>query len=116
MAWLRRSVNGLSWGLFARAQTGAELLAEVIGVAVAVLAHLSRGDLLGILALLLEACLVAVFVYLAASRLGPRLFLGSHGIWAVGQVEQLLRRGARRKAASGASAEGLAAAGETNAK
>jgi PST family polysaccharide transporter len=116
MAWLSRSVTGLSWGRFARAQTPAALLAAVIGGAVAVVAHLSRAAHLGILARLLAAGLVAGAVTLAASRLGPRLFLGSHGIWAVGQVEQLLRRGARRKAASGASAEGLAAAGETNAK
>jgi PST family polysaccharide transporter len=116
MAWLARSVTGLSWARFARAHAPAVLLAAVIGPVVAVMAHLSREAHLGIVALLLAAGLVAAAVTLAASKLRPRLFLGSHGIWAVSQVEQLLRRGARRKAASKAATEELAPAGETNAK
>ncbi len=111
MAWLTRSVTGLSWRRFGQAQVPAALLAAVVGASVAVVVHWARGAHLGTIPLLIAAGLVATTVTLAAAKLLPELFLGTHGIWAVRQAEGLLRRGRRRRAAPGAAGEGLAPAG-----
>ncbi|MBA3553155.1 MAG: lipopolysaccharide biosynthesis protein [Gemmatimonadales bacterium] len=114
MAWLSRSVTGLSWLRFGQAQAPAALLALVLGATVAAVAHWARAAHLGTIPLLIAAGLVAVTVVLAASRLSPKVFLGPHGTWAVRQAEALLRRGGRRRAGRGAGAEGLAPAGKVN--
>jgi hypothetical protein len=116
MAWLGRSVTGLSWLRFAKAQVPAALLAAVIAAAAAVVAHWARAAHLGTIPLLIAAGLVAAAVTLTASKLSPELFLGSHGIWAASQAEGLLRGRARRKAAPGAAGEGLAPARKANSK
>jgi O-antigen/teichoic acid export membrane protein len=116
MAGLSRSVTGLSWGRFARAQLPAALLAAVIGASAAVVAHWARAAHLGIIPVLLAAGLVAVAVTFAAYKLRPQLFLGAHGTWAANQAEELLRRIVRGRAARGAVAKGLAPAGKANPK
>jgi PST family polysaccharide transporter len=116
MAWLSRSVTGLSWLRFAQAHLPATLLAAVIGTAAAAAAHWARAAHFGTFAVLIAAGLVAVTVTLAASKLRSELFLGSHGTWAATQVEELLRRVARRGATARAAGEGLAPAGKANPK
>jgi PST family polysaccharide transporter len=114
MGRLGLSVTGLSWLRFARAQVPATLLAAVVGAPAAVVTHWARAADLGTIPVLIVAGLAAVAVTLMASRLHPELFLGSHGIWAVSHAEELLRRGPRRAAASGAAGERLASAAEAN--
>jgi O-antigen/teichoic acid export membrane protein len=116
MAWLGRSVTGLSWLRFAQAQVPAMLLATVIAAAAAVVAHWSRAAHLGTIPVLIAAGLAAVAVALTASKVSPALFLGSHGTWATAQTEELLRRIARRRPTPGTAGEGLAPAGEANPK
>lgn len=114
MAWLGRSVTGLSWLRFARAQVPAALLAAVIAAGAAVVAHWARAANLGAILVLIVAGLAAVAVFFAASKLRPELFLGSHGIWAGGHAGELLRGGARRRGAPAAAGEELAPAGKAN--
>jgi O-antigen/teichoic acid export membrane protein len=116
MAWLSRFVTGLSWRRFAQAQVPATLLAAVIGAAVAVAAHWARAAHLGTIPLLIVTGLVAVAATLSAARLGPELFLGSHGTWAASQAQGFLRRGVRRRAAPGAAGEALVPARKVNSK
>ena len=116
MAALSRSVTKLSWLRFARAQVPATLQAATVGAAAAVVAHWGRAAQLGNIPVLIAAGLAAAAVTVAASRLRSELFLGPHGIWAVGQARQLLRKGSRRKGAAAAAGESLAPAGETNSK
>jgi PST family polysaccharide transporter len=114
MAWLGRSVTGLSWLRFARVHLPATLLAAVVAAAAAVVAHWARAAHLGSVPLLIAAGLAAVTLALTASKLRPALFLGSHGTWAASHAEELLRRGSRRRAAPGAASEELASAGKAN--
>jgi len=114
MAWLGRAVTGLSWPRFARVHVPATLLAGVVAAAAAVVAHWARATHLGSIPLLIAAGLAALAVTLAASKLRPELFLGSHGTWATSHAEELLRRGSRRRAAARAAGEELASAGKAN--
>jgi hypothetical protein len=113
---LSRSVTGLTWPRFVRAQVPATLQAAAVGVAGGVVAYWGRAADVGTFPLLIGAGVAAAAMMIMASRLRPELFLGSHGIWAVGQARQLLRRRRRRKAAPGAAGESLAPVGETHAK
>jgi PST family polysaccharide transporter len=114
MAWLGRSVTGLSWLRFAGVHVPATLLAGVIAAGAAVVVHWARAAHLGSIAILIAAGVVAVAVTLTASKLRPELFLGSHGTWAASHAEELLRRGSRRRAAAGAVSEELASAGKAS--
>ncbi len=116
MAWLSRSVTGLSWLRFAQAQVPAAMLALVIAGAAAVVAHWTRAAHLGTIPVLAAAGLVAAAVTLTAAKLSPQVFLGSHGTWATAQAEQLFRRVAGRRGARGTAGEGLAPAGKVNQK
>jgi hypothetical protein len=110
MAWLGRSVTGLSWLRFARAQAPAALMAMTIAAAAAIVAQSARAADLGSLSVLMAAGLAAVAVTLTAYKMGPALFLGSHGTWAANHAEKLLRRGGSRRA----EGERLASLGNTN--
>ncbi|MBA3319613.1 MAG: lipopolysaccharide biosynthesis protein [Gemmatimonadales bacterium] len=116
MAGLSRSVTGLSWRRFARAHLPATLLTAVVGVAAGVAARWGRAADLGTIPLLVVAGLVAAAALLAASKLRPQLFLGSHGLWATSQAGELLRKIGRRRPGRRAAAEGLAPAGKVNPK
>jgi PST family polysaccharide transporter len=121
MAWLGRSVTGLSWTRFTRAHVPAAMLALVAGLGAGLAAHQARTSHLGAIPVLIAAGAAAVLVALVAARLRPGLFLGEHGTWAVGHGLQLLRRGKRRKARAArtgdlAPAEELAPAAEANSK
>ena len=117
MAWLGRSVTGLSWVRFFRAHVPAAMVTIVVGPAAAVIAQQARGLEVGAVPVLMVSGLVAAGTALVATRLGPGLFLGPHGLWAVNNGLRLLRRGPRRraKAASGRGEE-LAPAAEANSK
>jgi len=116
MAWLGRSVTGLTWARFLQAQLPAALLAAVVGAAAAVVAYWARGAHLGTIPVLAAASLAAVAVALIASKLGPELFLGSHGLWAIAHAGELRRGGGRgpRAAARDVPGDQLASAGEPN--
>lgn len=116
MAWLCRSVTGLSWLRFARAQVPAALQAAVIGAGAAVVAHWARAAHLGTIPVLLLAGAAAAVVAFAAARLRPGLFLGAHGTWAVDQARQLRRRGAGRRTAPPGAGDTLASAVKANTK
>lgn len=115
MAWLSRSVTGLSWRRFARAQAHAVLLAAAIGATAAVVAHWARAAQLGALGCLVASGLAALAVALIAAKMRPGLFLGPHGAWAFRQAEELFRR-ARRRIGARPAAEELASAGKAGSK
>ena len=98
MSWLSWRVTDLPWSRFARAHAPAALLAILVGGAAAIGAGAARAAHLGNIPVLAAGGLVALAVALPASRLKPALFLGGHGTWASKQVEDLLRRAARRVA------------------
>jgi PST family polysaccharide transporter len=115
MAWLSRSVTGLSWAQFARVQAPAVLLALVVGVAAAIGAVAARRAELGNLAVLLAAGVATLVVTYGAYRWRPELLLGKHGLWATRHAEDLLR-GRGRGAARARPREPLAAAGKAGTK
>lgn len=92
IAWLCRSVTGLSWARFASAQVPAALLAVLIAVAAAPVAHAVRVTHLGNVAALVAAGSVAAGVAFAAARLWPDVWLGPHGIWAFNRAEEMVKR------------------------
>jgi PST family polysaccharide transporter len=114
MGWLGRSVTGLSWARFAKAQAPAMLLAAVIAGGVAVVAHGARAAHFGTIPVLITAGIAAVGVAITAFRLSPALFLGSHGTWAGAHVERLFRRRLGPGAVRRPAGERLAAASEAN--
>jgi len=93
MAALGRSVTGLSWSRFARAQLPGASLAVLIGGAVAGAAEATRAAHLGGLAVLIAGALMAAAVAFAVWRLRSELFLGPHGTWASRHIEELIRQG-----------------------
>jgi PST family polysaccharide transporter len=92
MAWLARSVTGLDWSRFTRAQLPAGVLAVVIGLAALLGAEAVRAAHLGKVPVVIAAALVAATAGYGAVRLRPTLFLGPHGAWAGRQGTALLRR------------------------
>jgi PST family polysaccharide transporter len=114
MGWLGRSVTGLSWARFAKAQAPALLLALVIAGGVAVVAHGARTAHFGTLPVLITAGIAAVAIAISAFRLSPELFFGSYGTWAEAHVQSLLRRRLWPGAARGPAGERLAATSEAN--
>jgi PST family polysaccharide transporter len=96
MAALSRSVTGLSWPRFARAQAPGAFLALLVGCLVALtvqgtrVAHVPGPLVLAVGVLTATAALYAVW------RLRARLFLGPHGTWATKRADELLRKGGRR--------------------
>jgi O-antigen/teichoic acid export membrane protein len=116
MAWLGRSVTGLSWQRFVRAQLPAAALAVVIGLAAALAARQGRTAQLGDVPVLVLSGLAAALAAVLAGRLRPGLFLGPHGTWAVQQGVQLLRRGRHRRTRAAARTDDLAPVGEVHTK
>jgi O-antigen/teichoic acid export membrane protein len=110
MAQLARSVTGLSWIRFARAQLPGAALAIVIGLAVALAVHPARAAHLGSIPVLIIAGLTALGVLVAASLLHAELFLGEHAAWAFQHVNQFVRRRSRRLTGHAGMQEGLASA------
>jgi O-antigen/teichoic acid export membrane protein len=98
MAALSRSVTGLSWPRFVRAQVPGALCAVVIGGAVALTVHAARAAHLGKVPILMVAGLTAAAVGFVVSRARSELFLGPHGTWASIQAGDFVRRGSRRVA------------------
>jgi PST family polysaccharide transporter len=96
MAALSKSVTGLSWPRFVRAQVPGAVLAAAIGGTVALAVQAVRAAHLGNVAVLIAAGITAVVVTLAASRSRSELFLGAHGVWACRRVEEFLRQGYSR--------------------
>ena len=116
MAWLGRSVTGLSWARFVRAHGPAAMIAAVAGVAAAVVAHQARSVHLGAIPVVILSGAAAAGAAVLAARLRAELFLGVHGAWAASHARQLLRGGGRRRTKNAARSEELAAAAEANSK
>ena len=112
MARLGRTVTGLSWTRFARAQVPGAAMAVLVGGAVALSAFGTRSARLGGLAVLVAAGLTTAAIALAVWRLRPDQVLGPHGAWAFDTFDGLVRQGGRRfrKAESRSSADALAPA------
>ena len=111
MAALSRSVTGLSWPRFARAQVPGIVLAGAVAGTTALAVHATRAAHLGAVPILAAASLVAAAVIVAALKSRSELFLGEHGVWASRHAEELFRRGRVRLARlRGSSAEDLAEA------
>jgi PST family polysaccharide transporter len=110
MAALGRSVTGLSWTRFLRAQTPGAVLAVLIGAVTAAAAEAARGARVGGLVVVVAGGLAAAAMVLATWWLASDRVLGPHGAWASRQVTELLRRGGRCRRAPGAAAERLAKA------
>jgi teichuronic acid exporter len=93
LAWLCRSVTGLTWAQFARAHVPSGLLAgavALVAVAVASAARIAHPGPMAVLVLSGTGAAGAAFLLV---RLWPRFWLGPHGTWLLGRVEELLRRG-----------------------
>jgi PST family polysaccharide transporter len=111
MAALGRSVTGLSWPRFIRAQAPGALFALLIGAAVAAAVQASRAAHLGRIPVLLVGGLTAAAVAFGAWRARSKLLLGPHGAWAVVRAEEFLRQGFQRLSRlQGAEPDGLAKA------
>jgi len=93
MAALSRSVTGLSWARFARAQVPGALLAGVVAGAAAVAVQAARAAHGGPVSILAAASLAAAAVVIVASKSKSQVFLGAHGAWASRQAEEFFRRG-----------------------
>jgi O-antigen/teichoic acid export membrane protein len=92
MAALGRSVTGLSWPRFVRAQVPGVLFAAVTGATVAILVEAARAAHLGKVAVLVVAGLTAAAVVYVASRLRSELLLGPHGTWASRRGGEMLQQ------------------------
>jgi O-antigen/teichoic acid export membrane protein len=92
MAALGRSVTGLSWSRYAKAQVPGAMLAVLIGGAAAIVAQAARAAHIGNVPTLIAAGLAAAVVTYAATRIRSEVFLGPHGTWASRQVDGFLRR------------------------
>jgi O-antigen/teichoic acid export membrane protein len=114
MAALGRSVTGLSWPRFVRAQAPGALFSLVLGATVAIAVQAARAAHLGKLPVLVAAGVTAGAVTYLVARLRSPLLLGSHGIWAVAQVEGVARQGSRRVARPRSAPDGLASTGKAN--
>jgi hypothetical protein len=98
MAWLTRSVTGVTWTRFLRAHLPAARLATLVALAGAAAAQAGRAaHLKSPFVLATTGAAVAVIAYTAA-RLWPAFWLGAHGAWGFRRVEDLLRRGSARLA------------------
>jgi PST family polysaccharide transporter len=115
MAWLGRSVTGLSWIRFVNAHAPAALLAAVVGAATLAAAQAARAAGWGKIPVLLVAGIAAGAVTVLAGRLRPEVFLGPHGMWAWKRAKELARRG-RHVVPVGRSGQSYAAAGRVNSK
>jgi O-antigen/teichoic acid export membrane protein len=113
MAALGRSVTGLSWSHFVRAQAPGALLSVVIGGTVAIAVQAARAAHLGKVPVLIAAGLTAAAVVYAVSRLRGGLLLGPHGIWALARVGEFARRGSRRVTGREAGEDRLASVRRT---
>jgi PST family polysaccharide transporter len=96
MAALGRSVTGLSWPRFVRAQAPGAFFAALIGALVAVTVHAARAAHLNGLIVLMVGGLTAAGVAVIVWRLESDLFLGPHGAWASEQARNVMRQGSRR--------------------
>jgi hypothetical protein len=113
MAQLSRSVTGLDWGRFGRAHAPSALLAVLIGLTAAAVAHAGRAADLGNLPILVTAALASAVAAAIAAWMQPALFLGPHGTWAFARGRELFQRGGQR-ASSRPDPEELAQAAEAS--
>jgi O-antigen/teichoic acid export membrane protein len=96
MAALSRSVTGLSWSRFVRAQVPGAVFAALIGGTAGLAAQVARAAHLGKIPVLIAAGLAAAAIALAATMLRSEVFLGPHGAWASRRASEFLRRGSHR--------------------
>ena len=116
MAALARSVTGLSWPRFVRAQTSGAVLAAFMGGCVAVVVEAARAMHIGKFPILLAAGTTAVVVGLMAVRLRSEFLLGRHGVWAARHASELLGRVFGRILPRRAPDDGLRSVGKASPK
>ena len=116
MAWLARTVTGLSWPRFAGAHLPAAMLAGLIGISAALAAHAVRATHLGTIVTLVVAGITAAAVALVAFVVRPEPFLGQHGLWAYRLGQDILRRRTRRVPSPSDEGAGLARYGKAGSK
>jgi len=110
MAALGRSVTGVSWSRFARAQVPGGVFALVVGAPVALAVAAARSAHLGNIPVLLTAGFTAAAVVLVVSRLRSKALLGPHGMWAFRRADDVFRAGFGRLGRMRASTDRLAKA------
>lgn len=114
MAALGRTVTGLSWARFVRAQAPGAICAVLLGGVVAVVVQATRAAHLSGIPTLIAGALTAAAVVVAAWRLRPERLLGPHGIWALRRANELIRLRSPGFARPAVASDGLASAGKTN--
>jgi O-antigen/teichoic acid export membrane protein len=116
MAWLGRTVTGLSWSRFAGAHVPAAMLAGLIGISAAVAVHAARAAQFGAILSLVAAGITAAGLTIAAFMLRPEPFLGQHGLWAYRQGQEFLRSRSRHIPSPPDEGAGLAQFGKAGSK
>ena len=96
MAWLTRTMTGVTWMRFVRAHVPAALLATLVGLTAAATAYLARGAHFKAPFVLVTCGMAALGVAYLAARNRPDVWLGPHGSWAFSRIEDLLRRRSAR--------------------
>jgi O-antigen/teichoic acid export membrane protein len=114
MAALGRSVTGLSWSRFLRAQAPGVGFAVLIGGAVAVTVQATRAAHLSGIPILIVGGLTAAALLVGVWRFGGGPLLGPHGTWAFQHANELIRRRSHSLAPSAVASDGLASAGKAN--
>jgi len=96
MAWLTRTVTGVTWTRFVRAHVPAALLATLVALATAATAQVTHGAHLKSVFVLPICGMAALGVTYLAARTRPDIWLGPHGTWAFRRIEDVLRRRSAR--------------------
>jgi O-antigen/teichoic acid export membrane protein len=116
MAALGRSVTGLSWPRFIRAQSPSALFAALMGLAVTITVEAARSAHLGKVPVLIVAGLTSAAVTYAASRVRSELLLGPHGTWASRRAVEMARGALGRLSQVSGASEGLPTVGKPSSK
>jgi PST family polysaccharide transporter len=96
MAWLTRTMTGVTWTRFLNAHVPAALLAMLVAATAAATAQVARSaHLKGPVVLVICGIAVLAVTY-AAGRSRPDIWLGPHGTWAFRRIDDVRRRRAAR--------------------
>lgn len=96
MAWLTRTVTGVTWTRFLRAHVSAALLATLVAVTTAATAQVTRSAHFKSVFTLAVCGMAALGVAYLALRTRPDIWLGPHGTWAFRRIEDVFRRRSAR--------------------
>jgi PST family polysaccharide transporter len=96
LAWLCRSVTGLTWMQFVGAHAPSARLAGAVALGAVAVAGIARVAHPGPLAVVVVSGIGAAGAAFLLIRLWPRFWLGPHGTWLLERVKELVRRGFSR--------------------